>query len=119
LSRPAPPPPLRAAKPQHVYKRVEAVCQAIRSELEYDIRLQQVPGLIPTSINLPGITAAEYCTNFLARLRIVLATYPPHEPTEPAVDLLVAVAMLERCVAGAAAGAAEMQHTRMNSASGH
>lgn len=65
-------------------------------DLEYDRRLQDVPRLLPSSLNLPGITAAEYCANYVHQLRTVLAQSPPNQPTETAIDMLVAVAQLQR-----------------------
>lgn len=65
-------------------------------DLEYDRRLQDVPRLLPSSLNLPGITAAEYCVNYVHQLRSGLAQCPPNQPTEMAIDMLVAVAQLQR-----------------------
>lgn len=57
-----------------------------------------MPRLLPTSLNLPAITATEYCVNYVHQLRSVLAQCPPNQPTEMAIDMLVAVAQLQRCV---------------------
>jgi hypothetical protein len=65
-------------------------------DLDYDRQLQEVPGLLPSSVHLPAVTAAEYATNFVHQLRTVLAQYPPNQPTEPAINMLVAVATLQR-----------------------
>jgi hypothetical protein len=56
-----------------------------------------VPRLLPSALTLPAITAAEYCANYVAQLRAVLGAAPPHQPTEVAIDMLVAVAGLQRC----------------------
>lgn len=74
-------------------------CCVWLQDLEYDRRLQDVPRLLPTSLNLPGITATEYCVNYVHQLRSVLAQCPPNQPTETAIDMLVAVAQLQRWVA--------------------
>jgi hypothetical protein len=66
-------------------------------DLEYDRQLQDVPRLLPTSLNLPAITATEYCVNYVHQLRSVLGQCPPNQPTEMAIDMLVAVAQLQRC----------------------
>ncbi len=65
-------------------------------DLDYDQRLQQIPRLLPSSLNLAAITAAEYCTNYVHQLRSVLASAPPNQPTQSAIDLLVSVAGLQR-----------------------
>lgn len=85
-----------AGKVNQIYKRMDAVCNAVRNELEYDMRLQSCANLLPSTVNLPQITATEYCVNFVAKLRAVLHQHPPNTPTEPTIDLLVAVARLQR-----------------------
>jgi hypothetical protein len=67
-----------------------------QQDIEYDRRLQDVPRLLPSALNLPAITAAEYCANYVAQLRAVLAQAPPHQPTDVAINMLVAVAGLQR-----------------------
>ncbi|WIA31955.1 hypothetical protein OEZ86_002812 [Tetradesmus obliquus] len=85
-----------ASKAQQLYSRVIRVASAIQHDLEYDRQLQDVPRLLPTSLNLPAITATEYCVNYVHQLRSVLAQCPPNQPTEMAIDMLVAVAQLQR-----------------------
>lgn len=70
-------------------------CQRAQ-DLEFDRQLQDVPGLLPSSLNLPWITAAEYCINFVVQLRTVLGQCPPNQPTDMAIELLVGVAQLQR-----------------------
>jgi hypothetical protein len=70
---------------------------AIQQDLEYDRRLQDVPRLLPSSLALPALSAAEFCVNYVSQLRTVLAQAPPNQPTENAIDMLVAVAQLQRC----------------------
>jgi hypothetical protein len=65
-------------------------------DLEYDRRLQEVPRLLPSSLSLPAITASEYCVNYVQQLRQVLHKNPPNQPTEMAIDMLAAVAQLQR-----------------------
>lgn len=55
-----------------------------------------MPRLLPSSLNLPAITAAEYCVNYVQQLRGVLAQNPPNQPTDQAIDMLAAVAQLQR-----------------------
>ena len=45
---------------QIVYPQLESVCQSIMSELQSDLKLHD-EGVFPTPIQLPQITAAEYC----------------------------------------------------------
>ena len=59
-----------------------------------------MPRLLPSSLNLPAITAAEYCVNYVQQLRVVLAQTPPNQPTDIAIDMLAAVAQLQRCACG-------------------
>lgn len=72
------------------------MCCALMQDLEYDRKLQSVPRLLPSSLNLPGITVSEYCVNYVQQLRSVLTQCPPNQPTEIAIDMLVAVAQLQR-----------------------
>ncbi|KAK9868824.1 hypothetical protein WJX84_006782 [Apatococcus fuscideae] len=76
--------------PDAAYARLEALCSAIKTELQRDLHIHD-QAILPSSVNLPQVTAAEYCKLFLARLRDVLDVYPPPQPTKPAVDLLVKV----------------------------
>ncbi|KAF8071059.1 SPBC16D10.01c [Scenedesmus sp. PABB004] len=85
-----------AGKANTLYSRIIRVASAIQHDLEYDRRLQEVPRLLPSSLNLPAITAAEYCVNYVHQLRSALAQCPPNQPTEMAIDMLVAVAQLQR-----------------------
>ena len=41
------------------YARLEALCAAIRAELEVDLRIHDA-ALLPKFVNLPAVTAAEY-----------------------------------------------------------
>ncbi|KAK9868912.1 hypothetical protein WJX84_002762 [Apatococcus fuscideae] len=72
------------------YARLEALCAAIKTELMRDLHIHD-QAILPSSVNLPQITAAEYCKLFIARLRDVLDVYPPPQPSKAAVDLLVKV----------------------------
>lgn len=72
------------------------VCVMLLQDLEYDRRLQEVPRLLPSSLSLPAITAGEYCTNYVQHLRAVLHKHPPNQPTDMAIDMLAAVAQLQR-----------------------
>lgn len=55
-----------------------------------------MPRLLPSSLSLPAITASEYCVNYVQQLRGVLQKNPPNQPTEMAIDMLAAVAQLQR-----------------------
>lgn len=72
------------------------MCFVLLQDLEYDRRLQEVPRLLPSSLSLPAITAGEYCVNYVQQLRHVLHKVPPNQPTEMAIDMLAAVAQLQR-----------------------
>lgn len=45
---------------QIAYHQLESLCQAIRSELHSDLQLWNT-NVLPQAVNLPQITAAEYC----------------------------------------------------------
>lgn len=72
------------------------VCVMLLQDLEYDRRLQEVPRLLPSSLSLPAITASEYCVNYVQQLKGVLHKHPPNQPTDMAIDMLAAVAQLQR-----------------------
>ncbi|GIL85489.1 hypothetical protein Vretimale_13414 [Volvox reticuliferus] len=78
------------------YKMAEKMGMAIRSDLEFDMFLQNQPDLLPSALNLPRITAEEYMANFVEILRNMLSKCPPLAPSVAAVDLLVATASLQR-----------------------
>ena len=63
----------------------------------YSAHLQALPG-IPSGLGLARATVEEYNVRFLEQLKAVLRVCPPVLPSEPAVDLLVAVAELQRWV---------------------
>lgn len=42
------------------YARLEALCAAIKTELQRDLHIHD-QAILPSSVNLPQITAAEYC----------------------------------------------------------
>lgn len=86
---------LKSVDKQHVHVYVHVLWQCLQ-DLEYDRRLQEVPRLLPSSLSLPGITAGEYCVNYVQQLRQVLHKNPPNQPTEMAIDMLAAVAQLQR-----------------------
>ena len=42
------------------YVRIEALCQAIKAELNNDLKIHD-SAILPSFINLPQVTAGEYC----------------------------------------------------------
>lgn len=52
--------------------------------------------LLPREPNLPRATSEEYCWRFLELLHSALQAYPPAVATAEAVNLLVAVAEMQR-----------------------
>eukprot|EP00775_Hariotina_reticulata_P004797 gene4797-5047_t len=80
----------------HLYSKMLRIAAAVQQDLEFDRQLQDVPRLLPSSLNLAAITAAEFCVNYVHQLRTVLGQSPPNQPTEAAIDLLVGVAQLQR-----------------------
>lgn len=46
--------------PDAAYARLEALCSAIKTELQRDLHIHD-QAILPSSVNLPQVTAAEYC----------------------------------------------------------
>ena len=49
-----------ASDAEAAYARMEALSQAIKNELQNDLRIHD-SAVLPQFVNLPQITAAEYC----------------------------------------------------------
>ncbi|EIE27268.1 hypothetical protein COCSUDRAFT_55287 [Coccomyxa subellipsoidea C-169] len=77
------------------YKRLQAICSAMRQELDSDLRIHETRKL-PTFVILPQVTAAEYGRLFVADLMVALEQHPPPQPSQPAVDLLVSVGQQQK-----------------------
>lgn len=58
--------------------------------------MQACPGLIPEGLSLAHTTVEEYCGRFVEQLQLVLRECPPEEHSPQAVNLLVAVAEMQR-----------------------
>lgn len=52
------------------YARVGALCEAIKAELEKDLRIHNC-GILPQFIKLPQVTASEYCRASLSPCRCI------------------------------------------------
>ncbi|KAK9806759.1 hypothetical protein WJX72_001747 [[Myrmecia] bisecta] len=86
------------AEAELAYARLEALCQAIKNELQNDLRIHD-SAVLPSFVVLPQVTAAEYCREFVAKLDRVLRAHPPPQPSRPAVDLLVTVGQQQEYLA--------------------
>ncbi len=73
---------------------VSSACVCVR--VRVCVSVQHEPGLLPPEPDLPRKTAEEYCAQFLTILRRVLDTHPPSLPTPQAMELLAAVAKMQR-----------------------
>ncbi len=58
--------------------------------------MQGVPRLIPAGLQIAQLTVEEYIYRFVEKLQHVLRVCPPEEHSLQAVNLLVAVAGMER-----------------------
>ncbi|MEW5315758.1 MAG: hypothetical protein WDW38_007164 [Sanguina aurantia] len=88
--------PLVAGDADTYYRRLERLNSEICDDLKFDLWLKEVDHeLLPSCLNLAGLTAEVYCERYAALLRDMLSRAPPTAPTVPAVDLLVAVAKLQ------------------------
>ncbi|CAK0784807.1 hypothetical protein CVIRNUC_008011 [Coccomyxa viridis] len=72
------------------YARLEALCGAVRGELEQDIHIHDA-AVLPNFVNLPQVTAAEYGRMLVMDLKHTLEHFPPPQPSAGAVNLLVTV----------------------------
>ncbi|KAL3142941.1 hypothetical protein ABBQ38_003227 [Trebouxia sp. C0009 RCD-2024] len=72
------------------YHRLELLSQSIRNELQRDLHIHD-SAVLPNFINLPQVTAAEYTRLYLSALQDTLDRFPPPQPSEAAVNLLVTV----------------------------
>ncbi|KAG1660531.1 hypothetical protein FOA52_003882 [Chlamydomonas sp. UWO 241] len=84
----------------YLYKGLEALSKAIIKDVTYDLQLgqelasqlQEVGG----GMQLAQVTTEEYVGRFVAQLQAVLSKCPPAKHSLQAVDLLVAVAGMQR-----------------------
>ncbi|CAL8462927.1 g2461 [Coccomyxa elongata] len=89
------PPAPGGSEAEMAYKRLQAICAAMRQELDSDLRIHETRKL-PNWIILPQITAAEYGKLFVVDLMAALEQHPPPQPSQQAVDLLVSVGQQQK-----------------------
>eukprot|EP00250_Pteridium_aquilinum_P008976 c18351_g1_i1 orf=647-4504(+) len=73
------------------YSKLKALCVNMCNEVRMDIELHN-QHILPSSIDLPNITADVYCMELSERLRSFLVACPPSGPSPPVVELLIATA---------------------------
>ncbi|XP_078438444.1 portal protein [Wolffia australiana] len=77
------------------YHKMKGLCLSIRSEIDADIKIHN-QHILPSSIDLPSISASLYSSELCKRLRAFLAACPPFGPAAHVTDLLSASADFER-----------------------
>ncbi|MQL78322.1 hypothetical protein Taro_010762, partial [Colocasia esculenta] len=77
------------------YQKLKALCLNIRSEIQADIKIHN-QDILPSSIDLPNISASIYSTKLCKRLAAFLAACPPSRPSSHVTELLSATADFER-----------------------
>ncbi|GAA0163543.1 hypothetical protein LIER_19381 [Lithospermum erythrorhizon] len=77
------------------YLKMKVLCINISNEIQADIKMHN-EHILPSSIDLPSITATVYSTELSRRLAGFLAMWPPSSPLPHVNDLLTATADFER-----------------------
>ncbi|XP_020266382.1 uncharacterized protein LOC109841860 [Asparagus officinalis] len=80
------------------YLKMKTLCLNISHEIEADIKIHN-QHILPSSIDLPNISASLYSTELCKRLRSFLASCPPSKPSTHVTKLLIAAADFERNLA--------------------
>ncbi|KAG0598827.1 hypothetical protein M758_12G103500 [Ceratodon purpureus] len=80
------------------YQKMKALCLNISSEVRTDIEIHN-KHVLPSSIDLPNITAGIYGVELANRLRSFLVACPPSSPSPPVTDLMLATADFQRDLA--------------------
>eukprot|EP01018_Ginkgo_biloba_P025795 Gb_04081 [translate_table: standard] len=73
------------------YLKMKALCMHISNEVQTDIEIHN-QHILPSSIDLPNITAGVYSLELCNRLRAFLVACPPSSPSTPVTELLIATA---------------------------
>lgn len=73
------------------YSKLKTLCINMCNEVRTDIDMHN-QHILPSSIDLPNITAEVYCVELSDRLRNFLVACPPSGPSPPVVELLIATA---------------------------
>ncbi|CAI9088988.1 OLC1v1023465C1 [Oldenlandia corymbosa var. corymbosa] len=77
------------------YLKMKNLCSNISMEIKADIKIH-AEHVLPSSIDLPGITATVYSTELCKRLRSFLSAWPPSSPQTYVNELLKATSDFER-----------------------
>ncbi|KAJ7547018.1 hypothetical protein O6H91_08G065300 [Diphasiastrum complanatum] len=77
------------------YLKMKNLCLHIREEVRTDIAVHNQL-VLPSSIDLPNITAKIYNVELCNRLRTFLVACPPSSPSPPVTDLLISTADFQR-----------------------
>ncbi|KAH9312417.1 hypothetical protein KI387_027452 [Taxus chinensis] len=80
------------------YLKMKALCMHIRDEVHTDIEIHN-QHILPSSVDLPTITASVYNVELCNRLRSFLVACPPSSPSSPVTELLIATADFQRDLA--------------------
>nr|CAD1823011.1 unnamed protein product [Ananas comosus var. bracteatus] len=77
------------------YLKMKTLCRNISNEIQADIKIHN-QHILPSSIDLPNISASLYSTELCKRLRGFLSACPPSRPLPYVAELLIATADFER-----------------------
>lgn len=76
------------------YRRLEALCESIRAEIDNDFQISD-HAIFPETVDLIHTTAPKYCKELVAKIEAVLRDTAPQLPSSVAVDLMLAVSHLQ------------------------
>ncbi|XP_024531111.1 uncharacterized protein LOC9632175 [Selaginella moellendorffii] len=77
------------------YLKMKNLCSCVSAEIATDMEIHN-QHVLPSSIDLPNITASIYNVEVCNRLRAFLVACPPSSPSPPVADLLIATANFQR-----------------------
>ncbi|XP_024361658.1 uncharacterized protein [Physcomitrium patens] len=77
------------------YQKMKTLCLSLSNEIRTDIEIHN-KDVLPSSIDLPNLTAEIYGVELANRLRTFLVACPPSSPLPPVTDLMLATADFER-----------------------
>ncbi|XP_024364609.1 uncharacterized protein [Physcomitrium patens] len=80
------------------YQKMKTLCQNLSSEIRTDIEIHN-KHVLPSSIDLPNLTATIYGVELANRLRTFLVACPPSSPLPIVTDLMLSTADFQRDLA--------------------
>jgi len=80
-----------------LYTSLAELCSQVMKELDTDMAVH-ASGLLPSSVNVAAVAAAEYCLSLSERLQSALEQFPPGKPSGAMVQLIKAAWRLQNCL---------------------